>query len=158
MRYISFDGEDTPSPDDFFMAEALREARFALAEDEIPIGAIVVCQGKIIGRGHNLTERLTDVSAHAEMQALTAAANYIGGKYLKDCTLYVTMEPCVMCAGASYWFQIGKIVFGAYDARLGFGRLNQKITHPKTIITGGIRENECSELVKEFFRRKRLKG
>jgi len=157
MRYISFDGEDTPSPDDFFMAEALREARFALAEDEIPIGAIVVCQGKIIGRGHNLTERLTDVSAHAEMQALTAAANYIGGKYLKDCTLYVTMEPCVMCAGASYWFQVGKIVFGAYDARLGFGRLNQKITHPKTIITGGIRENECSELVKEFFRKKRLK-
>jgi tRNA(adenine34) deaminase len=158
MRYVSFDGEDIISPDDFFMAEALREAKLALAEDEIPIGAIVVCQGKIIGRGHNLTERLTDVSAHAEMQALTAAANYIGGKYLKDCTLYVTMEPCVMCAGASYWFQIGKIVFGAYDARLGFGRLNQKITHPKTIITGGIRENECSELVKDFFRKKRLKG
>jgi tRNA(adenine34) deaminase len=91
MRYVSFDGEDIISPDDFFMAEALREAKLALAEDEIPIGAIVVCQGKIIGRGHNLTERLTDVSAHAEMQALTAAANYIGGKYLKDCTLYVTM-------------------------------------------------------------------
>jgi tRNA(adenine34) deaminase len=158
MRYVSFEGADMPSPDNFFMAEALREARYALAEDEIPIGAIVVCQGKIIGRGHNLTERLTDVSAHAEMQALTAAANYIGGKYLKDCTLYVTMEPCVMCAGASYWFQVGRIVFGAYDARLGFGRLNQKITHPKTIITGGIRENECSELVKDFFRKKRLKG
>lgn len=155
MRYINFDDETSISPDDFFMAEALREAKLALAEDEIPIGAIVVCQGKIIGRGHNLTERLNDVSAHAEMQALTAAANYIGGKYLKDCTLYVTMEPCVMCAGASYWFQIGKIVFGAYDARLGFGRLNQKITHPKTVITGGIRENECSELVKEFFRKKR---
>jgi tRNA(adenine34) deaminase len=158
MRYINFDGEDTISPDDFFMAEALREARQALAEDEIPIGAIVVCQGKIIGRGHNLTERLTDVSAHAEMQALTAAANYLGGKYLKDCTLYVTMEPCVMCAGASYWFQIGKIVFGAYDARLGFGRLNQKITHPKTIVTGGIRENECSVLVKDFFKKKRERG
>jgi tRNA(adenine34) deaminase len=155
MRYINFEGGETPSPDDFFMAEALREARLALAEDEIPIGAIVVCQGKIIGRGHNLTERLTDVSAHAEMQALTAAANYIGGKYLKECTLYVTMEPCVMCAGASYWFQLNKIVFGAFDAKLGFGRLNQKITHPKTVITGGIRENECSELVREFFRKKR---
>jgi tRNA(adenine34) deaminase len=155
MRYVTFDDEPIISPDEFFMAEALKEAKLALAEDEIPIGAIVVCQGKIIGRGHNLTERLNDVSAHAEMQALTAAANYIGGKYLKDCTLYVTMEPCVMCAGASYWFQIGKIVFGAYDARLGFGRLNQKITHPKTIVTGGIRENECSELVKDFFRKKR---
>lgn len=158
MRYISFDNESSVSPDDFFMNEALREARLALAEDEIPIGAIVTCQGKIIGRGHNLTERLNDVSAHAEMQALTAAANYLGGKYLKDCTLYVTIEPCVMCAGASYWFQIGKIVFGAYDAKLGFGRLNQKITHPKTLVTGGIREMECAELVRDFFKRKRLKS
>ena len=156
MRYINFGDEPAAvSPDEFFMNEALKEARLALAAKEIPIGAVVVCKGQIIGRGHNLTQRLNDVSAHAEMQALTAAANYIGGKYLKDCTLYVTMEPCVMCAGASYWFQIGKIVFGAYDARLGFGRLNQKITHPKTIITGGIRENECSELVKDFFRKKR---
>jgi len=137
------------------MNEAIKEAKLALAEDEIPIGAIVVCKGKIIGRGHNLTERLTDVSAHAEMQALTAAANYMGGKYLKECILYVTMEPCVMCAGAAYWFQLGGIVFGAYDTKLGFGRLNQKITHPKTVITGGIKENECSELVKEFFRKKR---
>jgi tRNA(adenine34) deaminase len=112
----------------------------------------VVCKGQIIGRGHNLTERLNDVSAHAEMQALTAAANYMGGKYLPECTLYVTMEPCVMCAGASYWFQVGRIVFGAYDAKLGFGRLNQKITHPKTLITGGIRENECGQLVKDFFK------
>jgi tRNA(adenine34) deaminase len=158
MRYITFgDEEPTVSPDDFYMAEALREAKAALADDEIPIGAIVTCRGQIIGRGHNLTERLNDVSAHAEMQALTAAANYIGGKYLKDCTLYVTMEPCVMCAGASYWFQVGRIVFGAYDARLGFGRLNQKVTHPKTTVTGGIRENECSQLVKDFFKRKRLK-
>jgi len=157
MRFISFDNESSVSPDDFFMNEALREARLAYAEDEIPIGAIVTCQGKIIGRGHNLTERLNDVSAHAEMQAMTAATNYLGGKYLKDCTLYVTMEPCVMCAGASYWFQVGKIVFGAYDTRLGFGRLNQKITHPKTIITGGIRENECAELVRDFFRNKRSK-
>ena len=110
MRYVSFDGEDTISPDDFFMAEALREAKLALAEDEIPIGAIVVCRGKIIGRGHNLTERLNDVSAHAEMQALTAAVNYIGGKYLKDCTLYVTMEPCVMCAYPIRYHGISKLV------------------------------------------------
>ena len=156
MRYINFGDEPLAiSPDEFFINEALKEARLALAEKEIPIGAVVVCQGKIIGRGHNLTERLIDVSAHAEMQALTAAANYIGGKYLKDCTLYVTLEPCVMCAGAAYWFQLGKIVFGAYDVKRGFGRLNQQVTHPKTIITGGIKENECAELVREFFKSKR---
>jgi tRNA(adenine34) deaminase len=144
MRYYTFGEEPAISPDDFFMNEALKEAKLALAEDEIPIGAVVVCNGKIIGRGH-----------HAEMQALTAAANFLGGKYLKDCTLYVTLEPCVMCAGASYWFQVSKIVFGAYDAKLGFGRINQKITHPKTVITGGIRENECAELMREFFKKKR---
>jgi tRNA(adenine34) deaminase len=155
MRYVNFGDEPGPSPDDFFMKEAIREAKLALTEDEIPIGAIVVCKGQIIGRGHNLTERLSDVSAHAEMQALTAAANYIGGKYLPDCTLYVTMEPCVMCAGASYWFQVSRIVFGAYDTKLGFGRLNQKITHPKTLITGGIHENECAQLVRDFFKSKR---
>lgn len=156
MRFYNFSDEaPTVSPDEFFMNEAFREAKLAFEEDEIPIGAVVVCQGKIIGRGHNLTERLNDVSAHAEMQALTAAANFMGGKYLRDCTLYVTMEPCVMCAGASYWFQVGRIVFGAYDARMGFGRLNQSITHPKTVITGGIKENECSQLVKDFFKRKR---
>jgi tRNA(adenine34) deaminase len=156
MRYVTFGDEPAAiSPDEFFMNEAIKEAKLALAEKEIPIGAIVVCRGQIIGRGHNLTERLTDVSAHAEMQALTAAANFIGGKYLKECTLYVTLEPCVMCAGACYWFQLGKIVFGAYDVKLGFGRLNQNITHPKTIITGGIRENECAELVREFFKGKR---
>lgn len=155
MRYYTFGEEPAISPDDFFMNEALKEAKLALDADEIPIGAVVVCNGKIIGRGHNLTERLTDVSAHAEMQALTAAANFLGGKYLKDCTLYVTLEPCVMCAGASYWFQVSKIVFGAYDAKLGFGRINQKITHPKTIITGGICENECAELMREFFKKKR---
>ncbi|HEY8928227.1 MAG TPA: nucleoside deaminase [Mucilaginibacter sp.] len=157
MRYVTFDDEATLQPDDFFMGEALNEAKAALAADEIPIGAIVVCKGRIIGRGHNLTERLNDVSAHAEMQALTAAANYMGGKYLRDCTLYVTMEPCVMCAGASYWFQVSRIVFGAHDVKLGFGRLNQKITHPKTLITGGIRENECAELVRGFFKTKRKK-
>jgi tRNA(adenine34) deaminase len=157
MRYINFGDEPGISPDEFFMNEAIREAKLALAEDEIPIGAIVVCKGQIIGRGHNLTERLSDVSAHAEMQALTAAANFIGGKYLQDCTLYVTLEPCVMCAGASYWFQLSRIVFGAYDTKLGFGRLNQKITHPKTVITGGIHENECAELVRGFFKSKRGK-
>jgi tRNA(adenine34) deaminase len=155
MRYFNFGDEPGLSPDDFFMNEAIREAKLALKDEEIPIGAVVVCKGQIIGRGHNLTERLNDVSAHAEMQALTAAANYIGGKYLPDCTLYVTVEPCVMCAGASYWFQIGRIVFGAYDTKLGFGRLNQTITHPKTVITGGIRENECAQLMKDFFRDKR---
>ncbi|QTE36420.1 nucleoside deaminase [Mucilaginibacter gossypii] len=157
MRYISFEDEASISPDEYFMGEALKEARYALEEDEIPIGAIVVYNGRIIGKGHNLTERLNDVSAHAEMQALTAAANLIGGKYLQGCTLYVTMEPCVMCAGASYWFQVSKIVFGAYDNKLGFGRINQKITHPKTVITGGIREAECSQLVKDFFKEKRKK-
>lgn len=155
MRYYTFDDEQTISPDDFFMNEALNEAKQALAEDEIPIGAVVVCKGQIIGRGHNLTERLNDVSAHAEMQALTAAANFLGGKYLQECTLYVTLEPCVMCAGAAYWFQLQKIVFGAYDTRMGFGRLNQKITHPKTIITSGIRENECADLIRNFFKSKR---
>lgn len=155
MRYVTFGDEPAISPDDFFMKEALKEARLALDEDEIPIGAIVVCNGQIIGRGHNLTERLNDVSAHAEMQALTAAANFMGGKYLKDCTLYVTLEPCVMCAGASYWFQLSKIVFGAYDTQRGFGRISQKIVHPKTIVTGGIFENECSQLVKDFFKSKR---
>ncbi|SEO88892.1 tRNA(adenine34) deaminase [Mucilaginibacter gossypiicola] len=157
MRYISFEDETSISPDEYFMGEALKEARYALEEDEIPIGAVVVYNGRIIGKGHNLTERLNDVSAHAEMQALTAAANLIGGKYLQGCTLYVTMEPCVMCAGASYWFQVSKIVFGAYDNKLGFGRINQKITHPKTVITGGIREAECSQLVKDFFKGKRKK-
>jgi len=155
MRYVSFGDEPAVKPDDFFMNEALKEAKVALAEDEIPIGAVVVCKGQIIGRGHNLTERLNDVSAHAEMQAFTAATNFLGGKYLKECTLYVTLEPCVMCAGASYWFQVGRIVFGAYDPRMGFGRVNQKITHPKTIIEGGIRENECAELVRNFFKSKR---
>src|SRR3569623_1586297 len=112
MRYVNFGDESALSTDEFFMDQALHEDQLAYAEDVIPIGAVVVCQGKIIGRGHNLTERLNDVSAHAEMQALTAAAYFFGGKYLKDCTLFVTLELCVMCAGASYWFQVSKIVFG----------------------------------------------
>src|SRR3569833_774652 len=155
MRYYTFGDEPTISPDDFFMNEALKEAKLALDEDEIPIGAIVDSKGKIIGRGHNLTERLNDVSAHAEMQALTAAANFLGGKYLRVCLFFVSLVLCVLCAGASYWFQVSKIVFGAYDTKMGFGRINQKITHPKTIITGGIRENESAELIRNFFRSKR---
>jgi tRNA(adenine34) deaminase len=115
MRYVNFTNEPEQSQDDFFMAEALKEAHKALALDEVPIGAVIIHAGKIIGRGHNLTEQLNDVTAHAEMQAFTAAANYTGGKYLKDCTLYVTIEPCVMCAGAAHWTQISRIVYGAED-------------------------------------------
>ena len=144
-------------PDEFFMNEALKEAYLALEEGEIPIGAVIVHNGRIIGRGHNLTERLNDVTAHAEMQAFTAAANYTGGKYLKDCTLYVSIEPCVMCAGASYWTQISRIVFGAYDAQRGFSQVKQRITHPRTEIVGGIRAEECGQLLKDFFQKKRNK-
>lgn len=157
MRYVSFTDEPSIAPDVFFMKEALKEAKVALSVDEIPIGAIIVCRGKIIGRGHNLTERLNDVTAHAEMQAFTAAATYLGGKYLKDCTLYVTIEPCVMCAGASYWTQISRIVYGAHDPKRGFRRINQQILHPKTEIVSGILENECSALVTDFFVKKRNK-
>lgn len=157
MRYINFGEESSLAPDEFFMKEALKEAHKALEQDEVPIGAIIVCQGRIIGRGHNLTERLNDVTAHAEMQAFTAAADFLGGKYLKDCTLYVTMEPCVMCAGASYWTQISRIVFGAYDPQRGFSAIKQPVLHPKTEMTGGIMGEECGELVRAFFRSKRSK-
>ena len=157
MKYYSFE-EPLTSPDDFFMKEALKEARLALKADEVPVGAVLVGNGRIIGKGHNLTERLNDVTAHAEMQAFTAAANFLGGKYLVDCTLYVTLEPCVMCAGAAYWTQISRIVFGAFDAQRGFSRLNQNILHPKTEWIGGILENECSQLVKDFFLAKRNKS
>lgn len=151
MKYVNFTGDPSVTSDDFFMAEALKEAQKAFRLNEIPIGAIIVCNGRIIGRGHNLTEQLNDVTAHAEMQAFTAAANYLGGKYLKDCTMYVTLEPCVMCAGASYWTQITRIVFGAYDLQRGFSKLNQPITHPKTTITSGLKEKECGDLIREFF-------
>jgi tRNA(adenine34) deaminase len=140
---------------EYFMREAYKEALRANDIDEVPIGAVVVCANKIIGRGHNLTERLNDVTAHAEMQAYTAAANYLNGKYLDECTLYVTLEPCVMCAGASQWAQIGHIVYGARDDKRGFQKISRKILHPKTALTGGIMEKECSELVTQFFRRKR---
>ncbi|REJ81022.1 MAG: nucleoside deaminase [Bacteroidetes bacterium] len=138
-----------------YMNEALKEARLAYEADEVPVGAVVVCRNRIIGRGHNLTERLNDVTAHAEMQAFTAAANFLGGKYLDECTLYVTLEPCVMCAGAAFWTQIGQIVFGARDEKRGFMSVSKGIIHPKTVLTGGILEEECAGIIKEFFRKKR---
>ncbi len=138
-----------------FMREAYKEAQKAFEADEVPIGAVIVCRNKIIGRGHNLTERLNDVTAHAEMQAFTAAANFLGGKYLDECTLYVTIEPCVMCAGASQWAHIGHIVYAAGDEKQGFLKISKKILHPKTALTSGIMEQECSQLMKEFFRKKR---
>ena len=142
--------------DDFFyMRQALEEAGKAFAEDEIPVGAVVECQGRIIARAHNLTERLTDVTAHAEMQAITAASAHLGGKYLTECTLYVTVEPCVMCAGALGWSQIKRIVFGAADEKRGFLRFSSQALHPRTEVTAGIMEQECANLMKEFFQRKR---
>lgn len=158
MRYINFEEEAAIIPDEFFMLEALKEAHLALKLDEVPIGAVIVHKGRIIGRGHNLTETLNDVTAHAEMQAFTAAANYTGGKYLKDCTLYVTIEPCVMCAGASYWTQISRIVYGASDPQRGFSQIQQRILHPRTEVVFGIRALECGQLVKEFFQNKRNKS
>jgi tRNA(adenine34) deaminase len=158
MRYINFEVGPTINPDEFFMLEALKEAHEALKLDEVPIGAVVVHKARIIGRGHNLTETLNDVTAHAEMQAFTAAANFTGGKYLKDCTLYVTMEPCVMCAGASFWTQIGRIVWGANDPQRGFSQIQQRIIHPRTEVLSGIRAEECGQLVKDFFLDKRNKS
>lgn len=141
--------------DERFMREAISEARKALAQDEIPIGAVVVANGMIIGRGHNLTETLHDVTAHAEMQAITAAAEWLGGKYLDQCTLYVTVEPCVMCAGAIAWSQLGRLVFGATDEKRGYQRYAPNALHPKTEVTSGILADECSTMMKEFFKSKR---
>ena len=143
-----------PFDDTYFMKRALQEAALAFEKNEVPIGAVIVIKDQIIARGHNLTELLNDVTAHAEMQAFTAAADYLGGKYLKDCTLYVTLEPCQMCAGASYWTQIGRIVFGAYDSKRGFQHYNTQL-HPKTKVVGGVLEGECSELITRFFVQKR---
>jgi tRNA(adenine34) deaminase len=157
MRYVSFTDKPEQSQDDFFMAEALKEAHKALSLDEVPIGAVIVHSGKIIGRGHNLTEQLNDVTAHAEMQAFTAAANYTGGKYLKDCTLYVTIEPCVMCAGAAYWTQIGRIVYGADDEKRGFSQFSDQILHPKTELNSGLMADDAARLMKEFFISRRNK-
>lgn len=141
--------------DKIFMKQALEEAKTAFREGEIPIGAIIECKGRIIARTHNLTERLTDVTAHAEMQAITAAAEYLGGKYLTECTLYVTVEPCVMCAGALGWSQISRIVYGASDEKRGFQRFAPQALHPKTQVEKGVLEKECTELMQEFFRQKR---
>lgn len=137
------------------MRRALQEAELAFHEGEVPVGAVVVSQNRIIARAHNLTETLTDVTAHAEMQAITAAANLLGGKYLNECTLYVTIEPCVMCAGALGWSQIGKVVYGAADEKRGFHRFAPAALHPKTEVVSGVLENECSALVKDFFQKKR---
>lgn len=139
-----------------FMRMALNEARMAFDADEVPIGAVVVCKDRIIGRGHNLTETLNDVTAHAEMQALTAAENTLGGKYLQDCTLYVTVEPCLMCAGAIGWSQIRRIVYGAFDQKRGYTTYMQKSPfHPKSTVTSGILGEECATLMRNFFTRKR---
>ncbi len=143
-----------PFTDEYFMKKALQEAQMAFEKGEIPVGAIVVIDDKVIARGHNLTEMLVDVTAHAEMQAITAAANFLGGKYLTGCTLYVTLEPCQMCAGALYWSQISKIVFGASDENRGFEKMGTQL-HPKTTVVRGVLANEASELMKAFFAKKR---
>lgn len=156
MSYYDFTEEKDPiQEDEHYMRMALQEAQRAYDIQEVPIGAIVVCKGKIIGRGHNLTEQLNDVTAHAEMQAFTAASQTLGGKYLKDCTLYVTIEPCVMCAGASYWMQISRIVFGAKEEKRGFTTKGANLLHPKTILKGGVLAEECGQLMTSFFASKR---
>ena len=141
--------------DEKYMREALREAAAALAAGEVPIGAGIVSRGRIIGRGHNMTERLTDTTAHAEMVSITAATEAIGGKYLTDCTLYVTVEPCPMCAGALNWAQIGRIVYGAIDPRRGFSLFTPSLLHPRTEVTAGVLADECTALMQDFFRSKR---
>ena len=144
-----------PFDDEYFMKRALAEAEVAFSEGEIPVGALVVCRNQIIARAHNLTEMLNDVTAHAEMQAITAASNLLGGKYLTGCTLYVTLEPCSMCAGALGWSQIDRIVYGASDSKRGFSKFAPEVLHPKTEILGGIMQNECTLLLKKFFEERR---
>lgn len=141
--------------DEYCMKEALKEAQKAFDEDEVPVGAIVVCDNKIIARAHNMTEKLNDVTAHAEMLAITSATNFLGGKYLNECTLYVTLEPCVMCAGALFWSQIKKIVYAAPDAKRGFSLIEKNILHPKTEVVAGIMQQEASDLITCFFKAKR---
>lgn len=138
-----------------YMKQALDEARKAFDRGEVPVGAVVVSKGRVIARSHNLTEALNDVTAHAEMQAITSAANYLGGKYLTDCTLYVTVEPCVMCAGAIAWAQLGRLVYGASDEKRGFRRLAPTALHPKTVLLQGVLEDESAELMKTFFQQRR---
>lgn len=145
---------ESPFDDNYFMKKALQEAEIAFEKGEIPVGAVIVIDNKVIARGHNLTKTLNDVTAHAEMQAITAAANFLGGKYLINCTLYVTLEPCQMCAGALYWSQVSKIVYGAKDGKRGCGVMGTTL-HPKTKITGGVMAEEASNLMKRFFIQKR---
>lgn len=145
-----FDNED-----EYYMREALREARAAASEDEVPIGAVIVCAGRVIARAHNQTELLHDVTAHAEMLAYTAASEALGAKYLQDCTLYVTVEPCPMCAGAAGWTQVGRIVYGAPDPKRGYTLLTGPLLHPKTEVTAGVLRDECEALMKDFFNKKR---
>ena len=147
---LYFCGMENIFTDEYFMKKALQEAELAFEKGEIPVGAVIVVNNTIIARSHNLTEMLNDVTAHAEMQSITAAANYLGGKYLKDCTLYVTLEPCQMCAGALYWSQISKIVFGARDEQRGFITMGTKL-HPKTTVVSGVMANEAADLMKRFF-------
>ena len=141
--------------DAYFMREAFKEAQKAYDADEVPVGAVVVCNNRVIARAHNLTERLNDVTAHAEMQAITAAAAFLGGKYLNECVLYVTLEPCVMCAGALHWTQLQKLVYGADDVQRGYSLVSTPLLHPRTQVTKGVKKEECSELVIEFFKRLR---
>lgn len=144
--------------DDYFMREALKEARKALELGEVPVGAVVVCQNKIIARSHNQTEQLTDATAHAEMLAITAAENFLGSKYLNECVMYVTLEPCVMCAGALHWVQLKKVVYGADDVQRGYSLVSAPLLHPKTEVVRGLKKEECKQLVDEFFRRLREKN
>lgn len=142
--------------DEKFMAEALKEAVRAFEKDEVPVGAVIVCNDRVIARAHNLTEMLTDVTAHAEMQAITSASDYLGSKYLKDCTLYVTLEPCLMCAGALFWTQIGRVVYGASDPKRGYSLIEKPVFHPKTKIQEGVLKNESANLLETFFKSKRI--
>ena len=144
-----------PFNDNYFMKEALKEAQKALEKDEVPVGCIIACENQIIARAHNFSQRLNDATAHAEMQAFTSASDYLGGKYLNECTLYVTLEPCTMCAGASYWTQLKKVVYGAKDKKRGYSQFSENILHPKTEVISGIMASECSKLLSNFFERKR---
>jgi|TARA_R110000737_G_scaffold33607_3_gene51927 tRNA(adenine34) deaminase len=146
----------SPYNDEYFMKQALLEAKKAYDLDEVPVGAVIVANNQIIARAHNLTERLHDVTAHAEVQAITAASEFLGAKYLTNCTMYVTLEPCVMCAGALYWSQIDKVIYAARDEKRGAGRIKEGLYHPKTVVTNGILAKECAELIQEFFKAKRV--
>jgi tRNA(adenine34) deaminase len=141
--------------EEYFMKKAIEQAKTAFDKNEVPVGAVIVYKNSVIAAAHNLTETLNDVTAHAEMSAFTSASNRLGAKYLNECTLYVTLEPCVMCAGASYWTQIGKIVYGATDEKRGFSKFSRQILHPKTIVNAGVCKDECSELISDFFKKHR---